>query len=87
MPDNFTTALPLAALPAIFIGRLLTNVWEEVGWRGFALPRLQSRTNALAASLIIPYCPSIISFVFLSIREKKRPSHHQNRRSPNFTGL
>lgn len=52
-PDNFTAALPLAALPAIFIGRLLTNVWEEVGWRGFALPRLQSRTNALAASLII----------------------------------
>jgi membrane protease YdiL (CAAX protease family) len=28
---------------------------EEVGWRGFALPRLQARTNPLAAALIIAF--------------------------------
>ena len=54
-PDNFLSILSWEALPAIFIGRLLTNVWEEVGWRGFALPRLRARTNALAASLIIGF--------------------------------
>lgn len=53
LPTNFAAALPLGAVPAIFIGRLLTNVWEEIGWRGFALPRLQARTNALVASLIL----------------------------------
>jgi membrane protease YdiL (CAAX protease family) len=27
----------------ILITMLLSNVWEEIGWRGFALPRLQER--------------------------------------------
>ena len=39
----------LALLP-IF---LLTNFGEEIGWRGFALPRLQDRMSPLAASLVL----------------------------------
>lgn len=31
----------------IFITMLISNVWEEIGWRGFALPRLQKRYNDL----------------------------------------
>jgi len=41
-----------ALLPA-FVTNLLLNAWEEVGWRGFALPRLQARYNALAAALTV----------------------------------
>jgi uncharacterized protein len=37
----------------IFLINLLSNVWEEIGWRGFALPRLQARYNALIASLVL----------------------------------
>jgi len=29
------------SLLPIFVTMLLSNVWEEIGWRGFALPRLQ----------------------------------------------
>ena len=37
----------------VFLVNLLSNVWEEIAWRGFALPRLQARFSALAASLIL----------------------------------
>jgi membrane protease YdiL (CAAX protease family) len=36
-----------------FVMSLLSNTWEEVGWRGFALPRLQKNYNALLASLVV----------------------------------
>jgi membrane protease YdiL (CAAX protease family) len=36
-------------LPLLIIGPLS----EEIGWRGYALPRLQTRWNPLASSLII----------------------------------
>lgn len=32
---------------------LFSNPWEEVGWRGFALPRLQKNHNALVATLVV----------------------------------
>ncbi len=50
----------LAGWPSLVLGFLLYMVFpiggplgEELGWRGFALPRLQSKRSALAASLII----------------------------------
>lgn len=36
-----------------FVMSLLSNPWEEVGWRGFALPHLQKRYSALGATLIV----------------------------------
>jgi len=45
--------LPWGALLPIFVTMLVSNVWEEIGWRGFALPRLQARYGDLAASLLM----------------------------------
>lgn len=44
-----TAGLVLSA----FVIALISNPWEEVGWRGFALPRLQAHHTAFTATLIV----------------------------------
>jgi membrane protease YdiL (CAAX protease family) len=48
------TEEPLVMLPVLFLYLTLTDgLGEEPAWRGFALPRLLARHNALVASLIL----------------------------------
>jgi membrane protease YdiL (CAAX protease family) len=47
---------PLPAIVTTFIGALVFNGifnQEEIGWRGFALPRMQARWSALQSSLVL----------------------------------
>lgn len=45
-------ASPMLFVPVFFLFDALTN-GEEIGWRGYLLPRLQSKHSALVSSLII----------------------------------
>lgn len=44
---------PMALMISAFAMSLFSNPWEEVGWRGFALPHLQKRYTALIATLFV----------------------------------
>ncbi len=44
---DFTMFIPL------LISQILVNIWEEIGWRGYALPRLQNKHDALVSSVIL----------------------------------
>lgn len=49
-----TDNLPALGLPLILLVHILTfGLGEETGWRGFALPHLQTERNALAATHLL----------------------------------
>lgn len=54
LPAGAMQAGFLVLLPMIFIIQFLgSSLGEEIGWRGFALPRLQAHRSALTSSLIL----------------------------------
>lgn len=54
VPPELLSAGFLALLPMVFVIQVFgSSLGEELGWRGFALPRLQHGMSALSASIIL----------------------------------
>jgi len=54
-PDTGLTLAGLVAVKFLYQFFFFNATGEEAGWRGFALPRLQARTNPLIAGLILAF--------------------------------
>jgi len=53
-PVDWSGLRPIyTVIPMILFFTVAAGIGEEFGWRGFALPRLQARHNALVSSLIV----------------------------------
>ena len=52
-PASGALAVPLVYIAPFFIYEFFTSGLEEPGWRGYALPKLQTRYNAKKSSLIL----------------------------------
>jgi membrane protease YdiL (CAAX protease family) len=65
-----STAIPsnLFLFVVALLTVILSNTGEEIGWRGFALPHLQKRHNALLSTLIVGVLWSLwhLPLVFLT---------------------
>jgi len=53
LPQFPRTLSPWLLVPPFLLYSMVTSIPEEVGWRGFALPRLQDRAGAVYASLAV----------------------------------
>jgi membrane protease YdiL (CAAX protease family) len=51
--DDWLPPSPISFVATFLFMLVLGGAQEEPGWRGFALPRLQARYNALVSSLIL----------------------------------
>jgi len=53
LPNVVTTRNTASSLLFAIVGALVVGIFEELGWTGFATPRLRARYSALATALIV----------------------------------
>ncbi|MCS7364890.1 MAG: CPBP family intramembrane metalloprotease [archaeon GB-1867-035] len=68
----------LIEFPIILFSNFLANMWEEIGWRGYALPALQRKYNALVSSLIIGIFWAVWHWPHFAIKDSVMMANYHN---------
>ncbi len=68
----------LAVFPVLLLTSFLLNMWKEVGWRGFAQKRLQTRFSVLLSSFIVGFFWAIWNWPLLIVSNSALLNSYQN---------
>lgn len=74
---SLTPVKVLEFLP-LLLSNFVVNVWEEVGWRGYALPTLQKKYSALASSLIIGVVWAVWHWPHFTVKNSAMAANYHN---------
>jgi membrane protease YdiL (CAAX protease family) len=64
--------------PAILIQNLLMNMWEEIGWRGYALSRLQQKYNMVISSFVVGFVWAIWHWPQFLVKDSSMANNFHN---------
>ncbi|MCX8182717.1 MAG: CPBP family intramembrane metalloprotease [Candidatus Methanomethyliaceae archaeon] len=70
--------LKLIEFLPILLSNFLVNMWEEVGWRGYALPALQRRYSALVSSLMVGAFWALWHWPHFAVKESAMAANYHN---------
>jgi len=54
------------------------NMWEEIGWRGYALPALQKKHNALISSLTVGFFGALWHWPHFAVKDSVMATNYHN---------
>ncbi len=70
--------IPFVSYLPLLLFYLFQNVWEEIGWRGFALPTLQQKYSALYSSFIVGIFWAIWHWPHFVVKDSEMASSYYN---------
>lgn len=68
----------LAEFPPLLVVNFLMNMWEEIGWRGYALPALQKRHSIITSSLLVGIFWAIWHWPHFAVKDSVMAVNYHN---------
>ncbi len=68
----------LAGFLPLLIVSFFMNLWEEIGWRGYALPALQRRCSPLVSSLFVGLFWALWHWPHFAVRDSAMAANYNN---------
>ena len=66
------------SFPLTLLGAFVMNMWEEIGWRGYAQSRLQTKYSVLLSSFIVGFFWALWHWPLFVVRDSVMLNNFQN---------
>ncbi len=75
---NYVNLQRLVVFVPVLISTFLQNMWEEIGWRGYALPKLQEKYNAFYSSIVVSVFWAIWHWPHFTVKNSIMMTNYHN---------